>query len=264
MAGTRYFPAGVFEEPPDLEDFFVSHCTSFLEAMKEEPLYPVAPEGPTIYRFLYLPTFTNPSVVRISKGSNGWDVVAKVTDGAGGYFAGDVAWEVERTLGAEESERLEQLLRSVAFWNMPVREDRFGLDGAYWIIEGFQAGKYHVIHRWSPKQGPLVKFGEYLMAVSGVKDHPPIPANPKWLAAMKAATLVREEKNRRRLEAIERANDLSRPLAVRLAKEGLTCPYCHKRSSEIRFVDGSRETQAYFICLLCGRSVRAEDLELTS
>jgi hypothetical protein len=40
------------------------------------------------------------------------------------------------------------------FWEAPNPvNDQRGTDGSQWIIEGVKAGQYHVVDRWSPKDG---------------------------------------------------------------------------------------------------------------
>ena len=48
-------------------------------------------------------------------------------------------------------------------------------------------------------------------------------------------------------------------LRRRLKSVGLDCPHCHARTTKIRFYDKSPEDRSYFVCQLCGRSLRLED-----
>lgn len=52
---------------------------------------------------------------------------------------------------------LSEELESINFWNLPVKDDRSGLDGATWFIEGRKLNdhecskrKYHLVARWVP------------------------------------------------------------------------------------------------------------------
>jgi len=66
-----------------------------------------------------------------------------------------------------------------------------------------------------------------------------------------------EEKSK---ELVRTHNDRCHELARSLQAAGLTCPACSRHSKEIRFIDKSPDAKSYFICRLCGRSFRPEDL----
>ncbi|HTF24484.1 MAG TPA: hypothetical protein VK937_11295 [Candidatus Limnocylindria bacterium] len=68
-----------------------------------------------------------------------------------------------------------------------------------------------------------------------------------------------EEKSK---ELLRTHNDRCHELARSLRATGLTCPACGQHSKEIRFIDKSPDAKSYFICRLCGRSFRPEDLQL--
>ena len=61
-------------------------------------------------------------------------------------------------------------------------------------------------------------------------------------------------------ELVRTHNDRCHELARSLRATGLTCPPCGQHSKEIRFIDKSPDAKSYFICRLCGRSFRPEDL----
>ena len=112
--------------------------------------YPPVLDGGTTYRLRCLPTFTQPSVIRVAERDGEWQVIGKLTDGQGGYAAGRVVFQAQRSLSAKETKGLVKRLQRLDFWNMAPKEDRQGCDGVRLILEGVQAGRYHVIDRWSP------------------------------------------------------------------------------------------------------------------
>jgi Zn ribbon nucleic-acid-binding protein len=141
---------------------------------------------------------------------------------------------------------------------MPVADDRQGLDGETWIIEGAHEDKYHAVHRWCPGQRPLLKIEKFLKAVSGISQYRP---DPKVLKQrLEADQQVQAELNRQRSDAIRRSNAMARRLAVKRIIWGLTCPYCRKQSRLIRFMNKSPHAKSYFICP-CGRSFRSEEYD---
>src|SRR5262245_22610789 len=93
-----YFPPGALDPRPDLHASLASWYSSFLRGMSEVPLHPPAPDSPTTYRFLHLPSFTHPSVVRVTEGGGVWQVSGKLTDGQGGFSVGNVVFDSRRAL----------------------------------------------------------------------------------------------------------------------------------------------------------------------
>ena len=61
-------------------------------------------------------------------------------------------------------------------------------------------------------------------------------------------------------ELLRRHNIRCNEIAQSLRAAGVNCPNCSGRSSDIRFVDNSPAAKSYFICQVCGRSFRPEDL----
>ena len=45
-----------------------------------------------------------------------------------------------------------------------------------------------------------------------------------------------------------------------LGSVGLVCPHCRERTKKIRYYDKSPDSRSYFVCQLCARSFRAEDI----
>jgi hypothetical protein len=58
---------------------------------------------------------------------------------------------------------LEALLGVSDFWGMP-EDDRGGLDGASYTLEGWEDGRAHTVTRWSPDA--VVSGGELLAVVT--------------------------------------------------------------------------------------------------
>ncbi len=57
----------------------------------------------------------------------------------------------------------------LGFWILPTsNQSTPGLDGAQWILEGVNVGKYHVVNRWSPKDGQSRQLMLDLVALSGI------------------------------------------------------------------------------------------------
>lgn len=54
------------------------------------------------------------------------------------------------------------------FWSLGL-DDKAGDDGAQWIIEGVKDGKYHLVDRWSPKDGQVRELGLMLLDMANLK-----------------------------------------------------------------------------------------------
>ena len=56
---------------------------------------------------------------------------------------------------------------------MPSAEERTdGVDGAQWLVEGIKDGRYHLVDRWSPTDGPVRQSGPYgSITVSGRREN---------------------------------------------------------------------------------------------
>jgi hypothetical protein len=167
-----FFPPGILSTHPDdaelLDDFFAQH----LRSMGELPLAPAAADRPLTIRFLALPCWHSPYVVRVEHREKRWQLTGRMTDGDGGSYAGE---EVTRTaagrLTGGEARRLAALLVGLSLWEVPttIGEDRD--HGMIWVLEASEAGRYHVAYRWSPETWALAgAFGElcwFLGALGG-------------------------------------------------------------------------------------------------
>ncbi len=70
-------------------------------------------------------------------------------------------------LSADQIEELKSALSKARFGSMATSEERDGLDGSEWIIEASDQGKYHLVVRWSPDDGPIRDIGARFLALSG-------------------------------------------------------------------------------------------------
>jgi hypothetical protein len=148
-ATVDYFPVGVFSwECPSSE----------LREMDEPSLWEVSQKSKReVYRFLWLRTFHQPIAVRLTINPDGsGDLVAKLMGGKGGYDTGLLASNEQSHLPPVEARSFIEKLMKADFWTLsPTRfQDSYGRDGAMWIVEGTKNGTYHVVARWSPRDGP--------------------------------------------------------------------------------------------------------------
>ena len=179
-SGMQFFPTGAFDDQPCRHALRESWSVSHLLAMEELPLYPRVVGQLSVYRLLFLPTFEQPSVIRLAEAGRVWRVTCKRSDGQGGYSPGKLAARVERELSRAEAKRFVRLLNRVAFWSMPTFESYCAPDGSRAVLEGTRIGEYHVVDRWSPRSTAYAELIEFLMNLCpGVGQHLTKP--PKYL-----------------------------------------------------------------------------------
>lgn len=55
----------------------------------------------------------------------------------------------KKKLTKEEWKIIYEEINSINFWNLIPNQRMMGFDGAQWILEGNEFGKYHVVDRWN-------------------------------------------------------------------------------------------------------------------
>jgi hypothetical protein len=128
--------------------FHINWYASQLEALEEPVLNDYSPTKE--FRFTWLRTFHNPIVIGLVNVNDTIVVYWKVCNGAGGYEPGDIIENKRKTLTSKEWQGFVAGINSINFWNIPSTDNGIlGTDGAQWILEGKENGKYHVVDRWS-------------------------------------------------------------------------------------------------------------------
>jgi hypothetical protein len=128
--------------------------------------------GDPSYRFAYLPSFHASRFVAVAIEAGRPVVRGVVLSGRGGYAPGKVARETRRVLTAEEWRLLLQRLQNAGMWEPTDKNDSSGVDGAQWLLEGRQDGKYRFHDVWSPTPARFpqyVKVCLHLLELAGIK-----------------------------------------------------------------------------------------------
>ena len=147
------------------DDFKAKWYSTQLRALAEPSLLALTTNTKAeSYRFLWLRSFHHPVAVRVDLQADGtWMLITKVASGAGGYSPGTLTTNTSRQLTAQEAQNLRSKVDNDGFWDAPNPvSDQTGTDGSQWIIEGVRAGRYHVVDRWMPKNGPARNLGQFL------------------------------------------------------------------------------------------------------
>lgn len=174
-----FFPKGwlgVRRERFDEDQFVRAWYSKHLRAMTEPSLSCGDGTGDA-FRFLWLRTWGRPIAVRLHPSGGGASMAAVELDGSGGYGPGKVSRRAERKLTDAEWTKIANDVRALNFWELPAQTNDNGLDGARWILEGRERSQYHVVQRWSPKEGPyrelcisLLKLVGWLPTGNGKRD----------------------------------------------------------------------------------------------
>ncbi len=131
---------------------------------------------------MILPTWGNPTVVRVQRHGDLYSLSARRLDGQGGYDPGKLIKARDIELGAKDSKSPATLIQNLNFFQLPTEDGVTGLDGDEWIIEGVSQGKYHVIAGWcadsyDPEKRKLAAFlalCKFLLDKSKLEGHKPI------------------------------------------------------------------------------------------
>lgn len=171
LPSKSYFPPSAFRaSPQDVNHFIVDWYSKHLKAMDEPVLLKYAGYEEESYRFLWLRSFHHPVAVRLNRFGEGRMLVVKELDGAGGYKPGYVTVEKTRLLSEGEWAMFMHLLNRACYWQLATEDVSSidGVDGAQWILEGVKEGRYHVVDRWSPREGTYRDACLYLLKISGL------------------------------------------------------------------------------------------------
>jgi hypothetical protein len=136
--------------------------------MKESIVYNQS--GKNIFRFIWLRSFHKPVVIRLEEADNKIQLTWKMASGAGGYETGELIVDKSKIISKSEFDKFTSLLATAKYWEMSPQQDSNGSDGAQWIIEGLQNGKYHFVDRWSSNtETDFQKCALYLLRLTDLE-----------------------------------------------------------------------------------------------
>lgn len=140
--------------------------TRYLTVLDEPSLWLLSRnQSSEAYRFLWLRTFHQPVVIRVAVNSDGTSrLTMKVTNGTGGYDPGRLVKSEIYALTRATTDLFLKSLEDNRLWQLAsVDRSLIGADGAAWVIEAVKDGKYHVVDRWSPNDGPIRVIGSVML-----------------------------------------------------------------------------------------------------
>ena len=162
---SQFFPKSSLDSNSRVDSFKAQWYSKQLEALREPSLFALAKDREAeSYRFLWLRTFHHPVAVRLDRLQDGsWVLVTKVASGAGGYSPGRLVTNTSQGVPTADAQRFLSTVQEVGFWSAPNPiGDQTGTDGSQWIVEAVKSGHYHVVDRWTPKDGPARALGQFL------------------------------------------------------------------------------------------------------
>lgn len=153
-------------------NFQVRWYSSEMYALGEKPIW-FPSTGDTIYRLTYLPAFQGSTVITltVSPAGNG-QIETKSTDGD---RRETIVLDEAAAVPPDQLAKFLALLDQAHFWTTPTELPAGrGLDGATWMMEGVQDGKYRTVVRWCPiydhRSADEVSFGhagQFLFELAG-------------------------------------------------------------------------------------------------
>jgi hypothetical protein len=147
-----------------------------LAVFRELEIFPTSHNPSETYRLLVTATFYHPVIIRIENNGTQYVLHAKWLSGQVGYDWGTFQGEKTRNLTQKEWSTLNQLLDRASFWTTPYEQEEpqpndkgeitVCLDGVDWFLEGSASGKYHVVDRYCPDEGPFKSVGMYMVKLA--------------------------------------------------------------------------------------------------
>jgi hypothetical protein len=92
-----------------------------------------------------------------------------MTNGKGGYNAGNLTLNESHELTKVQVAEFLERLRRASFWSAPSEDGTGGDDGAQWVLEGVENGRYHIVDRWSPKKSDFEHVCLFLFEQSKIR-----------------------------------------------------------------------------------------------
>lgn len=164
----KKFPCNLLEPNDSLDEFVNRWYSKHLKSLKEPILYKLYNEDKDIIRFTNLGTWSNPFSYRIENNNGQITGIYNLTDGQGGYKAGNRIEHKEKTLNKDSWEQLLLKINSVGFWKIRTHDPNMILDGEEWILEILIDGKYHVVTRNSPDNYDGKQYAELCKLVINI------------------------------------------------------------------------------------------------
>lgn len=135
----------------------------FLDKLKEKPFRKASNSATESYRFIWIPSFRPPVLIRVWDTGGEKFLTVKTGSGVSVAINGIDVEKNKRLSDAEWNEILDNIERA-EFWTKPTfdENDEIKLDGASYLYDGKKDGKLHDLYRITP-DADLRRLGGYLI-----------------------------------------------------------------------------------------------------
>jgi hypothetical protein len=172
----KMFPPGSLGRDADWDRFTSDQLSGRLRSFKEASIWQASRKHVpgAVYRFMWLRSFHPAISVRLNIAADGAGVLTtKVSNGccdcppppADAKQKPFLVQTTARRISAPQLRRLLSCVGAVHFRTPPSRKDSVpGPDGAGWVIEALNDGRYQLIDAWSPPTGdPVNVLGKFML-----------------------------------------------------------------------------------------------------
>jgi hypothetical protein len=165
---TGFFPDRTFHDDPKRNAAISEWTVAYLNILQEPSLFALSNDSKVqCYRLLLLPSFEGPTAMRLTiKSDDTGTLDVKIMNEPGENEQARLSESKTMQASQQQVTNFLQLLDKANFWCLPVRNERKGLDGSTWIIEGVKDGEYQVVNRWSPEEGAYLEAALFLLELA--------------------------------------------------------------------------------------------------
>jgi len=161
----NYFPAQIFTGRSG--DFHVHWFSRELYALGEKPMWTPASGNERTYRITVLPAFRARESVTLTVMPDETGQIKFRTSDAHSHR---LNVDSPHAISPQQVADFTAALNRIQFWQLPTEVPPRGFDGAEWILEGVQDGRYHLAHRWCPGKTPFGEAARDLFILVGHKS----------------------------------------------------------------------------------------------
>jgi hypothetical protein len=161
---TGFFPDGTFYDDPKRNAEYSKWIADQLNILQEPSLFAISNDSKVqCYRLFLSPSFKKTVTVRLTLKR---DDAGTLDVKREGDQSGQLIESKTIRISQQQVTDFLHLLDKANFWDLPVRDKRYGLDGTTFIIEGVKDGKYQVVKRWSPEEGAYLEAALFLLRLA--------------------------------------------------------------------------------------------------
>lgn len=151
----QYPPECASESEAEIKNYSkIDWKWGFFPRFQELPLEKQTIEADETYRLLWIPTFDEPTVIRVWRsGEKSYITTKRLSRNQNNLEVGKLIFNQTRSLTTDEWNGFVNLVDHGCFWNLPSNINEIPVDdGASWTFEGLNNGDYHLVERTLPSE----------------------------------------------------------------------------------------------------------------